>query len=148
MHRGKRGGKRKKRECILKREEKKERRNKWRGKRERERESREDRKEIPTSNIASLPSSFLLLLPALSRVSRDERAGRLGSREWIIINRYFRQSRPFILRHATPIIYRRFGQWREEDLSKSGERTREKESQRGKEREGGNDALHEERLER
>jgi len=113
------------------------------GERERERErDREDRKEVPTSNIGSLPPSFLLPLPALSRVSRDERAGRLGSCEWIIINRYFRQSRPFILRHATPIIYRRSGRWREEERSKSEGREREREegSAGSAEMGGGDDA--------
>lgn len=74
---------------------------------------RRSRRRISLLFLRSFP-----LLSALSRASRDEKAGRFGSREWIIINRYFRQSRPFILRHATPIIYRRFGRWREGERSK------------------------------
>lgn len=70
---------------------------------ENERENKEDRKGGP--DVEYRFSSSVLFLS-----SRDEKAGRFGSREWIIINRYFRQSRPFILRHATPIIYRRFGE--------------------------------------
>lgn len=98
---------------------------------ENERENKEDRKGGPDVEYRFSSSPFPLL-SALSRASRDEKAGRFGSREWIIINRYFRQSRPFILRHATPIIYRRFGRWREGERSKykgsegEGEKEREK----------------------
>ena len=80
------------------------------------------------SKILALESDLQATLYASilfwSRGFQDERAGRLGSREWIIINRYFRQSRPFILRHATPIIYRLFDCAREDS----------RETRRGEER--------------